>query len=92
MAMVEGSFTAYFEDEALINRFLSETETEIEVTVDDPTGVNDYEFLFPKAKINGADVSVDGPTSRVITIPFVALYDSTELTNFKITRPDTNPT
>ena len=89
MAMVEGSFTAYFEDEALINRFLNETETEIEVTVDDPTGANDYGFLFPKVKINAADVSVDGPTSRVITLPFVALYDSTEGTNLTITRPDT---
>jgi hypothetical protein len=89
MAMVEGSFTAYFEDEALINRFLNETESEIEVTVDDPTGANNYGFLFPKAKLNAADVSVDGPTSRVITIPFVALYDSTEETNLKITRPDT---
>ena len=89
MAAVEGSFTAYFDDEALINRFLNETESEIEVTVDDPTGANDYGFLFPKVKLNAADVSVDGPTSRLITIPFVALYDSTEATNLKITRPDT---
>jgi len=45
--------------------------------------------LFPKAKLNAADVSVDGPTSRLITIPFVALYDSTEGSNLVITRPDT---
>ena len=86
-AEVEGTLTAYFEDASLINRFLNETETELEVSVDDPTGGNAYTFLFPRIKINSADVGVDGPTSRMITMSFVALYDSTEGTNLKITRP-----
>ena len=86
-AEVEGTLTAYFEDASLINRFLNETETEIEVSVDDPTGGNAYTFLFPRVKINSADVGVDGPTSRIINMSFVALYDSTEGTNLKITRP-----
>ncbi len=86
-AEIEGTFTAYFEDAALINRFLNETETEIEVSVDDPTGGNTYTFQFPKVKINSADVGVDGPTSRMISLSFVALYDATEGTNLKITRP-----
>jgi hypothetical protein len=86
-AEVEGTLTAYFEDSSLINRFLNETETEIEVSVDDPTGGNAYTFLFPKVKINSADVGVDGPTSRMISLSFVALYDATEGTNLKITRP-----
>lgn len=87
MATVEGTLTAYFEDVALINRFLNETETEIEVSVDDPTGANAYTFLFPRVKINSADVGVDGPTSRIINMSFVALYDSTEASNLVITRP-----
>ena len=86
-AEVEGTLTAYFEDAALINRFLNETETEIEVSVDDPTGANTYTFQFPRVKINSADVGVDGPTSRMISMSFVALYDATEGTNLKITRP-----
>ena len=86
-AEVEGTLTAYFEDAALINRFLNETETEIEVSVNDPTGANAYTFQFPRVKINSADVGVDGPTSRMITMSFVALYDTTEGTNLKITRP-----
>ena len=86
-AEVEGTLTAYFEDASLINRFLNETETEIEVSVDDPTGGNSYTFQFPKVKINSADVGVDGPTSRMISMSFVALYDDTEGTNLKITRP-----
>jgi hypothetical protein len=86
-AEVEGTLTAYFEDASLISRFLNETETEIEVSVDDPTGGNAYTFLFPKVKINSADVGVDGPNSRIISMSFVALYDTTEGTNLKITRP-----
>ena len=83
-AEVEGTLSAYFEDAALIDRFRNETETEIEVSVGD--GSNTMTFLFPRVKINSADVGVDGPTSRVISMSFVALYDTTEATNLKITR------
>ena len=86
-AEVEGTLSAYFEDASLINRFLNETETEIEVSVNDPTGANAYTFTFPRVKINSADVGVDGPTSRMVSMSFVALYDTTEGTNLKITRP-----
>lgn len=83
-AEVEGSLSVYFEDAALINRFINETETALEVEVGD--GTNTMTFLFPRIKINSADVGVDGPTSRVISMSFVGLYDSTEGTNLKITR------
>jgi hypothetical protein len=83
-AEVEGTLSAYFEDAALVNRFINETETEIEVSVGD--GTNTMTFLFPRVKINSADVGVDGPTSRVISMSFIGLYDTTEATNLKITR------
>jgi len=83
-AEVEGTLTAYFEDTALINRFLNETETALEASVGD--GTNTLTFLFPRIKINSADVGVDGPTSRIVNISFVALYDSTESSNLVITR------
>jgi hypothetical protein len=86
-AEVEGTISAYFENEVLINRFLNETETELDVTVGD--GTNTMNFNFPRCKINSADVGVDGPTSRVITLSFVSLYDGAvggEETNLKITR------
>ena len=74
-AEVEGTLTAYFEDQNLIERFLNETESALTVSVDDPTGANAYTFTFPRIKINSADVGVDGPTSRMISMSFVALYD-----------------
>lgn len=85
-AVVTGTVSAYFEDATLINRFLNETETELTLSVDDPTGSNPYTFLFPRIKVNGADISLDNPQSRIITMPFVSIYDGTELTNLKITR------
>jgi len=86
-ATVEGTFSAYFEDEALVNRFLNETNSALQVSVNDPTGANEYTFLFPYIKINSADTSVGGPDSRMVECSFVSLYDSTEETNLKITRP-----
>lgn len=85
-AVVEGTMTVYYEDATLINKFLNETESSIEVSVDDPTGANSYTFLFPRVKYNGASVPVQNPQSRLITMPFVALYDGTEATNIKLTR------
>lgn len=92
-AEVEGTMTVYFENADLITRFLNETETAIQVSVDDPTGANAYTFDFPRVKINSADVGVDGPTSRMISLSFVALRDNRLVanggleTNLMITRP-----
>jgi len=86
MATVEGTITAYFADATLINRFINETQTALEVAVNDPTGASAYTWLFPRIKINGAAVPVSGPLARVVTMPFVALYDTTEATNIKLTR------
>ena len=86
-AVVEGTISAYFEDAALLNRFIDETETSLKVTVgDNESTPNTMEFFFPRCKINSADVGVDGPTSRVISLSFVALRDDTEETNLRITR------
>ena len=86
-AVVEGSISAYFEDASLLNRFINETETSLKVTVgDNESTPNTMEFFFPRCKINSADVGVDGPTSRVISLAFVALRDETEATNLRITR------
>lgn len=91
MASLEGTLTAFFESAALLNRFIDEVESELIVSVNDPTGANQYTFGFPRIKINGANVPVGGSTgSRTISLPFVALYDATEGTNFYINRPDTS--
>ena len=85
-AVVEGTMTVYYENETLINKFLNETESELQVEVDDPTGSNPYTFYFPRVKYNGADVPLANPQSRIITLPFVSLYDGTEGSNLTLTR------
>lgn len=85
-ATVEGTITAYFEDLSLINRFINETESAFEIQTDSPETSQGMTWLFPRIKINGAAVPVAGPTSRIITLPFVALYDTTTATSIQVTR------
>lgn len=86
MAKVTGNITFRYQNETIINKFLNEVLSSIQVTVDDPTGANPYVFLFPSVKFNGAAIPVTGPKGRMITMPFVSLYDETEQTNLRITR------
>jgi len=88
---VTGTFTAYIEDATLINRFINETESEFDFSVNDPSGSNEYKFYFPKVKINSADTPLENPQSRMVTCSFTALYDdsaSGEESNLVIYRPD----
>lgn len=86
MATVEGTMTVYYEDDALIDKFLSETESVLSITVDDPTGANGYTFYFPRIKYNGAAVPVANMQSRLIELPFVALKDPVTGYSLRLTR------
>jgi len=85
-AVVEGTMTVYYQDATLINRFLNETASAITVSINDPTGSNAYTFTFPNVKYNGASVPLQNPQSRLITMPFVSLYDATLNTNLQLVR------
>jgi hypothetical protein len=87
-AAVSGSITLYYEDETLINKFLNETESSLELILTDPDGTsgNDYTILLPRIKYNGASVPVQSEQSRLITLPFISLYDTVEGTNCRITK------
>lgn len=77
-AMLSGTISAYFNNATLMNKFINETESEIEFTLDDNVSGNAYRFWFPRVKYNGADVPVSGEDHRMISIPFVGLLDSVE--------------
>jgi len=85
-ATVTGTMVAYFENADLVDRFLNEVESSLSVDVTDPNGDVTYRFSFPRIKINSADVPVDNPKSRMVTMEFVALYDATDVTNMTITK------
>ena len=82
---VTGTITAYFENATLLNKFINETESSLKFTLD---GTTDYIFDFPRVKYNGGDIPLDNEQSRLVTLPFVALYeaDNDFGTSFKITK------
>ena len=86
MSTLEGSMTIYYQDAALITKFLAETESSLSIVLDDRVAGKTYTLLMPRIKINGAAVPVANPQSRLMTVPFVALKDSVTGTQLRITR------
>jgi len=86
MSSLEGTMTVFYEDAALITKFLNETESSLSIVLDDRVAGLNYTLLMPRIKINGAAVPVASPASRLLTIPFVALRDSSTGTQMRITR------
>lgn len=81
---VTGSITAFFEDLSLLNKFVNETESSIQVQLSD--GTNTLTILLPRIKYTDADNPTDGEGEGFITLPFQALYDNGEGTNIRMTR------
>lgn len=82
---VTGTVTAYFEDAALLNKFINETESSLSLTLGD--GISEsYVIEIPRLKYSGGDNSVadEGPVE--LSMPFQGLYDSGEDATIKITR------
>lgn len=82
---VTGSVTAYFENTTLLDKFVAETTSSIEFTLTDAAG-NDYIVLLPKVKYNSGNPEVSGPEAITVTLDFVALYNSSDASQIKITR------
>ena len=77
---VTGSLTAYFENVTLLNKFVDETESSLILNLNNGAG-NAYQFSFPRIKYNSSDITLENEQSRLITINFEALRDTTEETN-----------
>lgn len=80
-----GTLTAYFENAVLLAKFLDETESSLEVELEDTAG-NVLGIWLPRIKYTGADVPVNGEGGVLITMPFQALLDTTEGTQIVVTR------
>lgn len=82
---VTGTATVYYENATLLNKFINETETSLAFTLN---GSTDYQFVFPKVKFSGGDIPLDSEQSRLITMPFVGLYEagSDYGTSLKVTK------
>lgn len=82
---VTGTVSAYFENQTLLNKFINETASDIEVTLGNGTAKS-YKILLPEVRYAGADNPVSGEGPVVLSMPFQAVYDTTEATSLKITR------
>ena len=86
MASISGSLTAYFENANLINRFINETNTALELQVG--RGSDIMTFLLPKVKFTSANNPLSSNTGpKLVEIEFTAQYDTVEESSLTITRP-----
>lgn len=76
-----GTLSAYFESEALVNKFINETESSLVVNLGDPAG-NFHRLTMPRVKYNGGSKPVQGEGAIVLNMPFIALRDATETVQF----------
>jgi hypothetical protein len=81
---ITGNLTAFFEDAAMIDRFINETETSVQFTLGD--GVRTHQWLLPRVKFGSADVQVQGEGGVTISMSYQALHDATEGCTAKLTR------
>jgi hypothetical protein len=82
---VSGQITAYFENSALIDKFINETESDIDFTMPDGAG-NAYKIILPRIKYNGGQPDVSGEGPITLAMPFQALLDATTGTNIIVER------
>lgn len=82
---VSGTITAYFEDSVLLDKFINETESNIEFTLPDGAG-NELKVKLPRVKYNGGQPDVQGEGPITLSMPFQALLDATTGTNIIIER------
>jgi hypothetical protein len=85
-SIVTGTLEAYFQDMALMNKFLNETESSLQIAMTTPSAADTYTWLFPRIKYNGGSVPIANEQSRIISMPFAALYDTSTSTMLQLTK------
>ena len=90
LSEITGTIELFYADQTALVIWLEDEETDLTVEVVDPDGETMI-FEVPRVKLTAhTNPFVEG--SRVITIPFVGLFDETLGTSFRITRSsDTLP-
>jgi len=83
---ITGNISIYFEDKAMLDRFINNTSFSISFKVQDTAG-NTYTFFIPSAKFQSGTVVSGGlDTDIMYDGTWTALYDSSEDTMMTITR------
>jgi len=82
-----GTVTAYFQNMDMLNKFVNETESSLEVYLGEGThGSDSYRIFIPRIKYGSADNTANDEAPIEMRMDFQALLDSTLLTNIIITK------
>lgn len=81
---VSGTVTAFFETEALINKFLNETESALTVTFEGIDG-GDLAFDISSLKYTGA-TPTEADEGLLVEMPFTGYYNTSDASSLVITR------
>ena len=81
---ITGTVTAFFESKTLLEKFINETDSSIDLTLTD--GTSSLKFDMNTIKYTGGKPDVDGEGEITIALPFTALYTVGDLSQMVITR------
>ena len=82
---VTGKLSAFFNGTAMINKFIQETPSSLEITLGDG-GAGSYKLLLPRIIYSGGDNPASDVGAILLDMPFQAVLDPTTGTNIKLTR------
>lgn len=83
---VTGSFTAYFEDQTLYNKYLNGTRTSLDIRIADASG-NAYVISMPEIEYDSGTVVAEGGNADVmVSLSFTAIRDVTYDNTIQICR------
>lgn len=74
--VVNGTLSAYFENQTLLNYFINETEVSLAVQMDDANGTDFMAFRFNRVKLMGATKTVGPDGGVILQSPFQSLLSS----------------
>lgn len=69
---IKGTVTALFKDAVMMNKFVNETESSLQITLTDPAGISNT-IILPRIKYTASDAAPPKDGATIITLPFEAL-------------------
>jgi len=82
---ITGTATVYFENMTMLNKFVNETASSLDLVLVNEAG-DQYEISLPTIKYTGGQPDVSGEGSISLSMPFQALYNAGAGSNIVITR------
>ena len=83
---VSGTFSILYQDETLIDKFLDETATDINIAISSSITGDTYTFVLPNVSINAESTALNKDETRIVEFEFAANYDSVADNTLTITK------